>query len=192
MDFGYLAQAPEISNQICTKIDTMLQEFYNHKQAIISAGARVGKGNRVIDNWYIPKLELMQSVTSNICKNGVAIQWSADVTERCHVTEVKDPSHSNNQDYKSQICRSLNCIDKCQQFDIATAICEARVDFHFLTNDPDPKNHVNDDNPSKNIEEDPISIISMTATLIMQIQPTTPLTRTIQQNANYFELADAL
>lgn len=39
MDFRYLAQAPEISDWICTKIDNMLEEFHNHKQAIISAGA---------------------------------------------------------------------------------------------------------------------------------------------------------
>ena len=81
MDFQYLAQAAEISDQICIKIDTTLQECHNHKQAIITAGAQVGKGNKVIDNWYIPKLKLLQSVTSNIHKNGAAIQWSADVTE---------------------------------------------------------------------------------------------------------------
>ena len=127
MDFRYLAQAPEISDQICTKMDTALQEFHDHKQAIITAGAQVGKGNRVIDNWYIPKLKLLQSVTSNIRENGAAIQWSADVTERCHVTEVKDPSYGNNQNYKSQICRSLDCMDKCRQFDMATAIRKAHV-----------------------------------------------------------------
>ena len=192
MDFQYLAQAPEISDQICTKMDTTLQEFHNHKQAIITAGARVGKGNRVINNWYIPKLELLQSVTSNICENGAAIQWSADVTERCHVTEVKDSLYGNNQNYESQICHSLDRIDKCQRFDMATAIREAHVDFRFLTNDPDPKNNFNNYNPSEDIEEDPISIIDTTATLITQIQPTASLTGTIQQNADYFELADAL
>jgi hypothetical protein len=192
MDFRYLAQAPEISDQICTEMDTALQEFHDHKQAIITAGARVGKGNRVIDNWYIPKLELLQSVTSNIRENGAAIQWSADVTERCHVTEVKDPSYGNNQNYESQICRSLDRIDKCRRFDMATAIREARVDFRFLTDDPDPENNFDDDNPSENIEEDPISIIDTTATIITRIQPTALLTGTIRRNADYFELADAL
>jgi hypothetical protein len=189
MDFRYLAQAPQISDRICTEIDIALEEFHNHKQAIMSAGARVGKGNRVIDNWYIPKLELLQSVTSNIRENGVAIQWSADVTERCHVTEVKDPSHGNNQDYESQICRSLDRMDKCRRFDIATAIREARVDFRFVTDDPDREINDDDDGLSENPEEDPLSIISTTATLITQISPAVG---TIRRNADYFELADAL
>ena len=195
MDFRYLAQAPEISDQICTEIDTALEEFHNHKQAIISAGARTGKGNNVINNWYIPKLELLQSVTSNIRENGVAIQWSADVTERCHVTEVKDPSHGNNQDYESQICRYLDRTDKCRRFDIATAIREARVDFRFLTDNLGPENNDNDydDGLSENPEEeDPPSIISTTANLLTRIQPAAPIAGTILRNANYFELADAL
>ena len=192
MDFRYLAQAPEISDRICTEIDTALEEFHDHKQAIILARARLGKGKKVLDNWHIPKLELLQSVTSNIRENGAAIQWSADVTERCHVTEVKDPSHGNNQGYESQICRSLDRADKCRRFDIATAIREARIDFRFLDDDPDPGNNDDDDGLSENPEEDPLSIINTTATLITQIQPAAPVTGTIRRNADYFELADAL
>ena len=193
MDFRYLAQAPEISDHICTKIDTTLEEFHNHKEAIILAGARTGKGNKVIDNWYIPKLELLQSVTSNIRETGVAMQWSADVTERCHVTEVKDPSYGNNQDYESQICRSLDRSDKCRRFDIATAIREARVDFRFLTDNLGTENNDGDDGLSENPEEEvPPSIISTTANLLTQIQPAGPITGPILRNANYFELADAV
>ena len=44
MDFQYLAQATEISDRICTEIDTALEEFHDHKQAIILARARLGKG----------------------------------------------------------------------------------------------------------------------------------------------------
>jgi hypothetical protein len=96
MDFRYLAQAPEISGQICTEMDDALKEFHDHKHAIISAGARTSKGGRVIDNWYIPKIKLLQSVTSNIRENGAAIQWSGDATERCHVAEIKEPARSSN------------------------------------------------------------------------------------------------
>ncbi|KAF8240478.1 hypothetical protein L208DRAFT_1233242 [Tricholoma matsutake] len=114
MDFQYLAQAPKISKLICTKMDAVLKEFHDHKHAIISAGARTSKGNAVINSWYIPKLKLLQSVTSNIRENGAAIQWSADATEQCHVTEIKEPSHSsNNQEYESQICCFLDRMDKC-------------------------------------------------------------------------------
>jgi hypothetical protein len=71
MDFQYLAQAPKISDQICTEIDTALEEFHDHKQAIILARAQTGKRSKVIDNRYIPKLKLLQSVTSNIHESGV-------------------------------------------------------------------------------------------------------------------------
>jgi hypothetical protein len=194
MDFRYLAQATEISDSICTEMDTALEEFHDHKQAIISAGARTGKGNKVIDNWHIPKLELLQSVSSNIRENGVAIQWSADVTERCHVTEVKDPSSGNNQGYESQICRHLDRMDKCRRFDVATAIREARVDFRFFTDNLGPENTDDDDGLSENPEEgDPPSLkISTTADLLTHIQPAATVTGTIRRNADYFELADAL
>jgi len=49
------------------------------------------------------------------------MQWTADVTEHAHVTEIKQPAHSgNNQDYYTQIARHLDCSDKCFRFDVAT------------------------------------------------------------------------
>ena len=81
-DFRYLSQSPEISDEVCTQIDHALLEFHDHKDAIIRAGAQTGKSGIVIDNWYIPKLEFLQSVTSSIFNSGATIQWSADHTER--------------------------------------------------------------------------------------------------------------
>lgn len=95
-DFRYLLQAYEITEDMCEMIDKALAEFHDHKHAIILAGGQTGKGNKVIDNWYIPKLEFLQSVTSSIRLNGAAIQWSADTTEQAHITEIKVPSESAN------------------------------------------------------------------------------------------------
>ena len=39
MDFRYLAQAPQISDQMCMEIDLALKEFHNHKSTITSSGA---------------------------------------------------------------------------------------------------------------------------------------------------------
>ena len=83
-DFRYLSQAPEISNEMCIKIQDALAEFHEHKDAIISAGGRTGKKRNVINNWYIPKLEFMQSVvpTSVIMGlpcNGQRIQQNAPI-----------------------------------------------------------------------------------------------------------------
>jgi hypothetical protein len=130
MDFRYLAQAPVIDEEICCKIEAALALFHTYKWAIMEANARVGKGNKTIDDWYIPKLELMQSVVPNICYNGVPMQWSADITERAHITEIKDPAHSgNNQNYESQITRHLDRADKCDRFDLATSVRDTGIQF---------------------------------------------------------------
>jgi len=114
MDFCYLAQSMQIDEQTCTKIDTALKEFHTHKDLIIAAGAQQKK-SQVIDNWYIPKLEFMQSVVPSICANGIALRWSADGTECADIEVIKEPSEfSNNQKYESQICRHLDGVEECQ------------------------------------------------------------------------------
>ena len=123
VDFRYLSQAWEIDDEGCAIISAALDEFHQHKSAIIEAGARVGKGNRPIDNWYIPKLELMQSVVPNIRANGAPIQYSADVTEHAHITEIKNPARAgNNRQYEAQICRDLDRTDKLRRFELATSV----------------------------------------------------------------------
>lgn len=104
MDFRYLAQSMQIDKQMCAKIDTALKKFYTHKDSIIAAGAWQGK-SQVIDNWYIPKLEFLQSLIPSICANGITLQWSADGTEHAHIEVTKEfLQFSNNQKYESQIC----------------------------------------------------------------------------------------
>ena len=49
------------------------------------------------------------------------MQWMADVTEHAHITEIKQPARSgNNQDYYTQIARHLDHSDKCFRFNVAT------------------------------------------------------------------------
>lgn len=122
MDFRYMALCPVISENGCGRIAAALAEFHAHKDAILAAGARRGK-KKPIDNWYIPKLELMQSVVPSIRTNGPAFQWSADLTEHAHITEIKSPSHNtNNNNYSPQICRALDRTEKCRRFQLATMI----------------------------------------------------------------------
>ncbi|KAH9159458.1 hypothetical protein EDB89DRAFT_2117806 [Lactarius sanguifluus] len=173
-DFRYLAQAPEISEQDCVNIDSALQSFHDHKSSIVSAGVRIGKRKKVLKEWYIPKLELMQSVSSSIRENGAAIQWTADTTERCHITEIKVPSRSSNkQGYESQS-------EKCRQFDLATSICEAKIDFHS----PDNVNCEYPDDGDGNVDglsEDPegpeelLRGINTTGDLLTHIRPVAPV-----------------
>ncbi|KAF8800937.1 hypothetical protein BYT27DRAFT_7227077 [Phlegmacium glaucopus] len=171
MDFRYLAQSMQIDEPMCAKIDAALKEFHTHKDSIIAAGARRGK-NHVIDNWYIPKLEFLQSVVPSICANGIALQWSADGTERAHIEVIKDPSDfSNNQKFESQICRHLDRIEKCQRFDLFTAVRDAKVDFcaRFSTNGSSEE----DNSDCASVASDD-STIETTANLVNQINPKNP------------------
>lgn len=128
MDFRYLSQAPTLDDDICRQIKASLREFHDHKLAIIDAGARRGKKGKSIDNWYIPKLELMQSVEPSIRDVGAIIQWSADLTEHAHITEIKDPARSvNNQQYNPQICRYLDRREKRRLFAMATSTRDAEL-----------------------------------------------------------------
>lgn len=196
-DFRYLAQAPEISDTSCTEIKNAIDEFHDHKDIIISIGARTGKRKRAIKDWQIPKLELLQSVVSSTQDGGVPIQWSADATERCHITEIKDPSRStNNQNYESQICRYLDRNEKCRRFDLATAICQrqfdnAQDDCHPGLEDPGFTSGSGSEDDIDDAEGQS-SAIDTTSDLLASIQLADPASRTLQRQTNYFKLANAL
>ncbi|KAG1739731.1 hypothetical protein EDB19DRAFT_1908752 [Suillus lakei] len=74
MDFWYLVQSPIIDDIQLTRISIALKEFHTNKDAIIDGGFRCGQHGRVIENWYIPKLELMQSIVPSIRNTGVPLQ----------------------------------------------------------------------------------------------------------------------
>jgi len=81
MDFCYLAQMPSFNEGVLIKITAAMQSFHNNKEAIISTGGH--------SHFKIPKLELLQHVVPSIWASGALLQWSADVTEHTHVTEIK-------------------------------------------------------------------------------------------------------
>jgi len=120
LNFCYLAQAPLFTDQSIERVANALQEFHNHKEAIICQGAW--------SNWEIPKFELLQSVVPSIHQLGAVMQWLANITEHVHVEEIKVLARSgNNQNYYSQITWHLDRLDKCFHFDLATYI-EEHVD----------------------------------------------------------------
>ena len=177
-DFHYLSQALEISDKMCIKIQDALAEFHKHKDAIISAGGRTGKKRNIINNWYILKLEFMQSVVPNLRDNGFAMQWSADPTEHAHITEIKHPSKStNHQEYESQICHYLDHTDKCRRFDLATAVCEASIDFRLIDGGPhdegELQNASDDENDSlydpEETEAGAFDTLTSTTTLLLAV-----------------------
>jgi hypothetical protein len=188
LDFRYLAQAPVVDQRVCDMIQASLQEFHDHKAIILDLEARVGKGNRPIDHWQIPKLELMQSVVPLIRANGAPIQWSADITEHAHITEIKDPARaSNNQNYDSQICRHLDRTEKSRRFDLATSIREARVSLQVGSHVDDMNDE--DDDHNRDLE---IRHIETTADLVSSIRPVSNILATRRLSSNYFEEAEML
>lgn len=191
MDFRYLAQAPAVDSDLCDMISASLKEFHSHKEAILEAGGRLGKKKRVINNWYIPKLELFQSVVTNIRANGANIQWSADVTEHAHITEIKHPADSgNNQNYEEQICRYLDRMDKIRRFDLATAIQNANVKLVSHANKvPATHEGVTEDHLPNLL---PPHYVDNTASLLANIDTVTNLSNSSRVTVNYFEEAVAL
>ncbi|KAG1900141.1 uncharacterized protein F5891DRAFT_980434 [Suillus fuscotomentosus] len=134
MDVQYLAQCPAPNDDLLSSINRYLLTFHEHKDIIMTLGARMG-GKKPIDNWFIPKLELLQSITSSMRKVGALIQWSADVTEHVHVSEIKDPARrTNNNDYDPQICRHLDREEKLRCFAIATTL-KSHPESHDLCYD---------------------------------------------------------
>jgi len=123
MDFRYRTQAYRITDRDIDIINAALHEFHLHKHSILDAGLHRGKANKPINNWHILKLELMQSVVPSISRAGVPIQWSADLTEHAHIQQIKDPARgSNNNNYDPQICRQLDRLEKCRNFDLALSL----------------------------------------------------------------------
>jgi hypothetical protein len=82
---------------------------FEPKDANLQARACVGAHNSPIDNWCIPKLEILQSVVANIHNNDVVSQWSADIMEHTHVMAINKPARAGNWlDYDLQICQTLD------------------------------------------------------------------------------------
>ena len=92
MDFCYCIQTYHITGRDIEVINSALCEFHLHKNSILDTGLCCGKANKLINNWHIPKLELMQSVMTSILRAGVPIQWSTDLTEHAHIEQIKDPA----------------------------------------------------------------------------------------------------
>ena len=137
MDFRYRAQAYIMDEDDLRKLERSLADFHSHKNSILVANARHGKGNQPIDNWYIPKLELMQNIVPSVRRSGVAIQWTADVTEHTHITEIKDPARqSNNNNYDPQICHYLDRKEKLRRFELATTF--RQLAFDIIANEVSP------------------------------------------------------
>ncbi|KAG2144392.1 uncharacterized protein EDB93DRAFT_1241273 [Suillus bovinus] len=103
IDFIYLAQNPLHTESSIASMTQALWDFHNNKQAILDAEAQQGKGGAK-DDFFIPKLELMQSFTRAIFHVGTLMQWTAD------------------RDFVLQIARILDREEAIRLFDLYTLL----------------------------------------------------------------------
>ncbi|KAG1785129.1 uncharacterized protein HD556DRAFT_1250391 [Suillus plorans] len=120
VDFTYLAQHPVHSPQSLQAMTQALSDFHSFKDAIVAAEARKGKKG-VKEDFFIPKLELMQSFEGTIRRLGTLMQFSADTTERLLITHCKDlfpRTARQSKDFTEQCVRILNRQELMEIFDL--------------------------------------------------------------------------
>ncbi|KAG1792929.1 uncharacterized protein HD556DRAFT_1444008 [Suillus plorans] len=159
MDFRYLVQSQSIDENDLVRISAVLNEFHASKDAIIDAG----------------------SVVPSIRNSGVTAQWSADATEHAHITEIKVPARSsNNNNYNPQICRHLDRLDKCLRFELTTILLDEKQNIKALA---DAARSYMDDEDADDIEVDDNVPVEFLSTI--QHDRSRPIT-------NYFAIAHVL
>jgi hypothetical protein len=198
MDFRYIAQSRRLNDVQLSRITASLQLFHNHKQTILDIGARVGKGNKPMSHFQIPKFEFLHSMVPSVIASGVVMQWSADRTEHAHITEIKTPGRAgNNRSHNPQICRYLDRSEKHRNFSLALSIWELQTrtqdgDEGLEDEGPDDDtdtNHCDDDNDDdddKNVfghlssSPPQPDLFARAVHLAMHVTPSTPLPLRIQ------------
>jgi hypothetical protein len=86
LDFGYLAHMASMTDEDLTDMDQALQEFHQHKSALVSEGIMTFTQ---FDN--IPKLHMILHYTGSICQLGTPDGYSNKLPESLHTEFVKTP-----------------------------------------------------------------------------------------------------
>ncbi|KAG2049099.1 hypothetical protein BDR06DRAFT_1012491 [Suillus hirtellus] len=118
VDFFYLAQNPVHSPESLQLMVQALLYFHACKDAIIQAKARKGKKG-VKEDFFIPKLKLLQSFNGTIQKLGTLMQFSIDVMEWLLITHCKDLFPQTSQqikDFTEQCVWILNRQESMEMF----------------------------------------------------------------------------
>ncbi|KAG2132209.1 hypothetical protein BD769DRAFT_1666227 [Suillus cothurnatus] len=124
IDFIYYAQNPVHSLESLQSMSQALSDFHAFKDAIVEAEARRGKKGAKED-FFIPKLELLQSFRGTIERLGTLMQFSADMTERLLITHCKDLFARTNRrmnDFTEQCVRILNRQESMELFNLYALI----------------------------------------------------------------------
>ncbi|KIO08002.1 hypothetical protein M404DRAFT_23247 [Pisolithus tinctorius Marx 270] len=145
MDFQYRVQAYRIDNNNLCIISSALDEF------------------TCTSGQYSIMLELMQSIIPSVKHVRVTIQWTADVTEHAHVSEIKTPaSASNINNYDPQICWYLDCTEKCRTFELMTSLYESKTHSHGCAEEKslEVEDGSSDDGDSEISDREEVNLVS--------------------------------
>jgi hypothetical protein len=129
VEFIYLAQNPVHSPEMLWAMERALSDFHVCKGAIIEAKARKGKKG-VKEDFFIPKLKLLQSFKGTIQRLGTLMQFSADTTECLLITHCKDPFSRTawqSKDLTEQCVQLLNHQESMEIFDLYTLLSSCGV-----------------------------------------------------------------
>jgi hypothetical protein len=122
VDFIYQVQSPSLTETAISWFVDALWEFHEEKDAITEAGARMGS-QAPIDHFNIPKLEIWQHFAHSARAMGAPIQWTADVTEHLHITQVKYTFRAtNHRDFEEQCARILDRSERVYLFDLLCSV----------------------------------------------------------------------
>ncbi|KAG1800875.1 uncharacterized protein HD556DRAFT_1304861 [Suillus plorans] len=124
IDFIYYAQNPVHSPESLQSMVQALSDFHAFKDAIIEAKARRGKKGAKED-FFIPKLELLQSFRGTIERLGTLMQFSANMTECLLITHCKDLFARTSRrvnDFMEQCIRILNRQESMELFNLYALI----------------------------------------------------------------------
>jgi hypothetical protein len=120
MDFASLTQNPVHSSQTLQAMMQALSDFHYFKNAIVTTTARKGKKG-VKEDFFIPKLEIMQSFKGTIKRLGMLIQFSADTMEHLLIMHCKDLflwMAQQSKGFMEQCIHILNCQESMEIFDL--------------------------------------------------------------------------
>jgi hypothetical protein len=105
LDFGYLAHMASMTDEDLTDMDQVLQEFHQHKSALVSKGIMMFTQ---FDD--IPKLHMILHYTWSICQLGTPDGYSTKSPESLHTEFVKTPWRKTSMhDPIPQMVKKLEC-----------------------------------------------------------------------------------
>jgi hypothetical protein len=122
LDFIFQSQNLIFYGETFHALQEALREFHWYKNSIIQAGGRQGKTG-IINNFRIPKLEMLQIISRSARLLGAPYQWTSDITERCHITHVKTPYRmSNRRNFHDQCVRYMDRVEKMHVFGLFASL----------------------------------------------------------------------